>query len=487
MNHKNFENFVKALGDYENLIVTNLDGTVKAVDESFTTITGYVAQEIVGKKIAMIRSPFTSDAVYESIYEKILVDESWKGDFINRKKDGTFFRVEAVIFPLSEHNKICRYGSVWRMRKCLLKDQESKLEIQEAKGFYVIHNDNKIYTVNSNHPRIPISSMHDTQMLEIFIHSFVDNDSSSKASECEEALLHGKSFEGERIIAVRCPMMSETETMYFQLFCGSYADATILCLKDITAAKHAEINARHQLRLASAGEMIATIAHQWKQPLSAISAAIIDSKMGMMLGEYSQADCEENLNLIDEQVKFLSSTVNTFTKFLDNNSQAKTFVLIDALNNALQMSAQRIKKRSVRTELYLSQTATVFGSQEELVHIFINLINNAIDAYEGNNTLGLTLTFTSYEKDEHLIVEVADNAGGIDEAIISKIFDPYFSTKTAQHGTGIGLYIVAKTIREHFRGDIGVINKNGGALFRISLPLVPPPPITLATFSSLET
>ena len=471
MNHKNFENFVKALGDYESLIVTNLDGTVKAVDESFTTITGYVAQEIVGKKIAMIRSPFTSDAVYESIYEKILVDESWKGDFINRKKDGTFFRVEAVIFPLSEHNKICRYGSVWKVRKCLLKEQEIKAEIQDAKGFYVIHNDNKIYTVNSNHPQIPISSLHDTQTLQIFVNSFVDDMCSSKASECSEALLLGKPFEGERIIAVRCPMMSETDTMYFQLFCGFYSDATIFCLKDITTEKHAEINAMHQSRLASAGEMLATIAHQWKQPLNAISSAVIDSKMGMMLGEYSKENCEENMNLIEEQIQFLSSTVNTFTKFLDFHSQMQTFLLIDALNNALQMSTQRIKKRSVRTEIYISQTATVFGSQEELVHIFINLINNAIDAYEGNNTLGLTLSFTSYEKDEHLIVEVADNAGGIDEAVIYKIFDPYFSTKTAQHGTGIGLYIVAKTLKEHFRGDISVSNKNGGALFRISLPL----------------
>ncbi len=471
MNHKNFENFVKALGDYESLIVTNLDGTVKAVDESFTTITGYVAQEIVGKKIAMIRSPFTSDAVYESIYEKILVDESWKGDFINRKKDGTFFRVEAVIFPLSEHNKICRYGSVWKVRKCLLKEQEIKAEIQDAKGFYVIHNDNKIYTVNSNHPQIPISSLHDTQTLQIFVNSFVDDMCSSKASECSEALLHGKPFEGERIIAVRCPMMSETDTMYFQLFCGFYSDATIFCLKDITTEKHAEINAMHQSRLASAGEMLATIAYQWKQPLNAISSAVIDSKMGMMLGEYSKENCEENMNLIEEQIQFLSSTVNTFTKFLDFHSQMQTFLLIDALNNALQMSTQRIKKRSVRTEIYISQTATVFGSQEELVHIFINLINNAIDAYEGNNTLGLTLSFTSYEKDEHLIVEVADNAGGIDEAVIYKIFDPYFSTKTAQHGTGIGLYIVAKTLKEHFRGDISVSNKNGGALFRISLPL----------------
>ncbi len=471
MNHKNFENFVKALGDYESLIVTHLDGIVKSVDESFNRITGYKTQEVIGHKIAMMRSPFTSDAVYESMYEKLLQDESWKGDFINRKKDGTFFRVEAVIFPLSEHNKICRYGSVWKVRKCLLKEQEIKVEIQDAKGFYVIHNDNKIYTVNSNHPQIPISSLHDTQTLQIFVNSFVDDISSSKASECSEALLLGKLFEGERIIAVRCPLMSETETMYFQLFCGSYSDATIFCLKDITALKRAEINAMHQSRLASAGEMLATIAHQWKQPLNAISSAVIDSKMGMMLGEYSKENCEENMNLIEEQIQFLSSTVNTFTKFLDFHSQMQTFLLIDALNNALQMSTQRIKKRSVRTEIYISQTATVFGSQEELVHIFINLINNAIDAYEGNNTLGLTLSFTSYEKDEHLIVEVADNAGGIDEAVIYKIFDPYFSTKTAQHGTGIGLYIVAKTLKEHFRGDISVSNKNGGALFRISLPL----------------
>ena len=110
MNHKNFENFVKALGDYESLIVTHLDGIIKSVDESFTRITGYETQEVIGHKIAMVRSPFTSDAVYKSMYEKLSQDESWKGDFINRKKDGTFFRVEAVIFPLSEHNKICRSG-----------------------------------------------------------------------------------------------------------------------------------------------------------------------------------------------------------------------------------------------------------------------------------------------------------------------------------------------------------------------------------------
>ena len=145
---------------------------------------------------------------------------------------------------------------------------------------------------------------------------------------------------------------------------------------------------------------------------------------------------------------------------------------IDAVNNALKMCSQRIKKRSVEVEVIVSPTQKIQGTLEEMVHIFINLINNAIDAYEDNNKLGLLLSFRSYENKDNLIIEMQDNAGGIMQTNLSKIFNPYFSTKGSKHGTGIGLYIVERTIREYFNGEISVSNINNGALFSISVPKV---------------
>ena len=466
MNFNNFKNFVQSLSDYETLIKTDIDGVINWIDKSFYTITGYGINELQGKKISILRSPFTNNLIFKSMRENLLQGIPWKGDFINKKKDGTFFRVETIVFPLYGN----QFGAVWRHRSTLICSAERSLRIKDEQGFYVIHDAGKIFTVNSNHPWIKFSTDHDTTTLQIFIDSIIEDNIGSDVKECSDAILQGKEFVGERTIALQCP--GKSEVMYFTLYSGFYANAKIFYLKDITTLKHEEIHKMHQSRLASAGEMIATIAHQWKQPLNVISASIIDTQMASMMGNNFEEDCSENLKIIDEQVKFLSNTIQTFTKFLDLNTQNTPFLLIDAVNNALKMCSQRIKKRSVEVEVIVSPTQKIQGTLEEMVHIFINLINNAIDAYEDNNKLGLLLSFRSYENKDNLIIEMQDNAGGIMQTNLSKIFNPYFSTKGSKHGTGIGLYIVERTIREHFKGEISVSNINNGALFSISVPKV---------------
>jgi PAS domain S-box-containing protein len=468
MNFNNFVNFVKALSDYQTLIITDFNGVINWVDESFSHLTGYGSEEVIGKKISMLRSEFTKVSLFESMRTNLLNEQPWKHDFINKKKDGSLFRVEAIIFPLHENQENLSFGAVWRYRSTLICNAERSLRIKDEKGFYIIHDKGEIYTVNSNHPWIRFASNQDSALFQIFVDSITQDNSSSDVQECKDALLLGESFLGERTITVNCP--GQRELMYFTLYSGSYCNSSIFYLKDITILKLDELQKIHQARLASAGEMIATIAHQWKQPLNVISASLIDTNFGLSMGEYSKDDYSSNLKIIDDQVKFLANTIQTFTRFLDLNINKSTFLLIDTLNSALEITSQRIKKRSVKINLEVSGAQVINGISEEMVHVFINIINNSIDAYERNNSLGLELSFRSYEKDNTIFIEIQDNAGGIKYDIIDKIFDPYFSTNQSKHGTGIGLYIVEKTIQEHFDGHISVKNNLNGVLFTISVP-----------------
>ena len=468
MTFNNFENFIHALSDYQTLVVTDIRGIIIWVDDSFEATTGYRKNEVIDKNISLIRSPFTDPSHFIDMRQCLMNQIPWRGDFINRKKDGTFFRVEAVIFPLEENNQILSFGAVWKYRSTMICNAERSLRIKDEKGFSIIHKEGEIFTVNSNHPKIIFNSINDTFTLNTFVNSITEAESANDTNECRDALLHGKCFMKELNIAVDCQELGEL--LYFTIYCGHYSKCIVYYVKDVTELKKQEVLNMHQSRLASAGEMLATIAHQWKQPLNVISASIIDTKFEAMLGEAKQENCLKKMDLIDEQVKFLSKTINTFTDFLSTNAKNEPFFLLEAVEKAISMCIHRIKKNLVTLTVNIQPSHELVGVKDEMIHVIINLMNNAVDAFEETKVHSPTISITSYEKENFIIIEIQDNAGGINKSALHKIFDPYFSTKTTKHGTGIGLYIVQNTIKEHFKGTIQAENKNDGALFTFTIP-----------------
>ena len=219
------------------------------------------------------------------------------------------------------------------------------------------------------------------------------------------------------------------------------------------------------VKLATMGEMMANITHQWKQPLNELSLILYKMKKlagseeGEFVGAYERAM---------QIIRYMADTTDDFSSFLNPNTLSQEFSLADAARASIQIVKGVMKKEGVHVELEVLADSKICGHKNRLMQAIINLLNNAKDALnlkkiEDKN---IKISIDSDEKFAYLSVE--DNGGGIDESVMDKIFKPYFSTKNNK-STGIGLYI-SKQIVEQFNAEMTVGNSDGGACFSIKLP-----------------
>ncbi|MBF0456953.1 MAG: PAS domain S-box protein [Nitrospirae bacterium] len=228
-----------------------------------------------------------------------------------------------------------------------------------------------------------------------------------------------------------------------------------------------------QSKLATMGEMITLIAHQWKQPLNVISLIAQDLEDAY---EYEGVDREyinKAVVSVLEQVEFMTKTVDDFRSFLSPSKGKVRFSLAKAIEEILFMNEKMLKRKDI-TILFdkgdSPDNYEITGYPNEFKHVILNLINNARDAIlslaekiEGIINISLT------KKDNKLIITISDNGGGIPPDIIERIFEPYFTTKPEQEGTGIGLYMSMTIIESRLGGRLTVRDIGGGAELRIEL------------------
>lgn len=226
-----------------------------------------------------------------------------------------------------------------------------------------------------------------------------------------------------------------------------------------------------QAKNAQMGEMLSMIAHQWRQPLNAISAASIVVNMRNELNDLDNSTIKNQMSFIQEQTQLLSKTIDEFMNFFRPEHkkvliQPKT--IMDPLNNLI--SAQ-LANRGIMLVCDVSSTLEFYSYPRELEHLLLNLITNARDAYENVNRDEKIIRIGCKHNNSTLEITVCDNAGGVPEEIIGRIFDPYFTTKEQGKGTGIGLYMVKRIVKEILGGTISVVNRDGGACFTVKVPM----------------
>lgn len=224
-----------------------------------------------------------------------------------------------------------------------------------------------------------------------------------------------------------------------------------------------------QSRHAAMGEMISMIAHQWRQPLSTISTISSSISMDIGLDNFTVEKAEEQMDKISHLVQHLSHTIDDFRDFFKPAKGLENTYVNKLVQEAVQLLDHRLSKR---VELvYKNQIDVCLALyRNELVQVLINIFNNACDALAENKTPNARITINEYLEDEYVIIEISDNAGGIEEKTLQHIFDPYFSTKT-KNGTGLGLYMSKTIVEDHQKGSLKAFNCDQGALFQISLPL----------------
>jgi len=227
-----------------------------------------------------------------------------------------------------------------------------------------------------------------------------------------------------------------------------------------------------QSKLAQMGEMIAMIAHQWRQPLTAISSTASDLHMKIVLDNFDSNYFIDKLEKIDDFSQHLSKTIDDFRGFYKEDKQKVNIRFSEITQGALDIVLTSItnKNISLKTSFDCQKKISIYPN--EMRQVILNLIKNAEDILVEKEIQNPIIHIKTYEDDENSYFEVVDNAGGIPENIIEKIFDPYFSTKTKQDGTGLGLYMSKTIVEEHCGGKLRVCNTKDGAIFKIVVPAV---------------
>ncbi len=225
----------------------------------------------------------------------------------------------------------------------------------------------------------------------------------------------------------------------------------------------------HQARLAELGEMIGNIAHQWRHPLTRLSLLLQNLKALNKKDKLTKEKINSMLKKANEQIFFMSDTIDNFKDFYRHSEEKSNFAIEDACQKVVEMVGHNLKHNNIEIIYPTESKTTIYGNRNELSQVILNLIINARDALIESSKNSKSITVSVQKTDNSSIIEVTDNAGGIPEDIIERVFEPYFSTK-GEKGTGIGLYMVRTIIQEKFVGTVSVRNGKEGAVFTIEIP-----------------
>jgi len=232
-----------------------------------------------------------------------------------------------------------------------------------------------------------------------------------------------------------------------------------------------------QSKMASVGEMISSIIHQWKQPLGIISVASSGMKLQIEMDDINKDEFIESTQNISEQIKHMTQTMDDFQNFFKQTPK-KEYVVSDIARDAVILVNDIFKSKGIEINLKTEKEAVVYGYPNELIQVILNILNNARDIILEKNPDIYKIDIEIFQDDKNVFISIKDYAGGIPKDIIDKIFEPYFTTKPEDKGTGIGLYM-SKTIIEKAKGTLSASNVETdiegrlyhGAQFTINLPL----------------
>ncbi len=243
--------------------------------------------------------------------------------------------------------------------------------------------------------------------------------------------------------------------------------------------KSKDIILYQQAKMASMGEMIGNIAHQWRQPLSVISTSVTGLSFKIDYGiNIPKEEVVETLERVNETAQFLSKTIDDFQNYLKPQKNDEEFNIKEVILKNIEMFGKAFSNNDIEIILDL-EDLLIKNCKNELLQVTINILNNAKDALKESDSENKLLFISLYSEDNNAIISIKDNAGGIPEQILPNIFDAYFTTKHKSQGTGLGLYMSYQIITNRFHGVIKVLNeeyeyqdkKYKGANFKLILPI----------------
>ena len=236
----------------------------------------------------------------------------------------------------------------------------------------------------------------------------------------------------------------------------------------ILEAKKKDQALLHQSRLAQMGEMISMIAHQWRQPLSEISGIFMEMKTAAKFGKVDREYIDRESDDGDRLIHYMSKTIDDFRDFFKPAKTKENFLVEKACEEAIILSDATLKSNHIDLTLHVEESVAISGYPSEYAQVVLNLILNAKDVLVERGVPHPAILMCVDVRDGMSVVVVKDNAGGVDETIKERVFEPYFSTKKGT-GTGLGLYMSKMIIEENMGGELSVHNDEEGAVFTIKV------------------
>jgi len=244
----------------------------------------------------------------------------------------------------------------------------------------------------------------------------------------------------------------------------------LTAIVDITELQHKEELMVAQSRQAAMGDMLAMIAHQWRQPLSVISMTANNMHAQLELdGEVKPEDIEEYIKTLDKQTSYLSQTIDDFRNFFKPD-KTKEKISFDAIfNQILTLMQKSLENNNITLQLPQNRDIEILIYPNQLIQVLINIINNAKDAIKEHNPEHGIINITLDEKKNKIILGICDNGGGIDPSVKDKLGEPYVSTKS-ENGTGLGLYMSGIIVAKYLEGKLYWDSDEENTCFYIELP-----------------
>lgn len=224
-----------------------------------------------------------------------------------------------------------------------------------------------------------------------------------------------------------------------------------------------------QSRLTAMGEMISNIAHQWRQPLNNVGLIVQNLQLAFKLNDLSAEELDEDIAEIMKVLQQISETIDDFRNFFSYEENPSSFIVNEVVALSLSFVEPSLKRKGIWIELDEEPDIVENGYPNEYVQAFLNIILNASDALLDHQVTRPLISIHIFRENGRSIVTVRDNGGGINEDILPKIFDPYFTTKHQSTGVGLGLYMAKMIIDKKMHGSLTARNVEGGAEFRIEV------------------
>ena len=386
---------------------TDINGIITFVNDEFCKISGYSYDELVGQNHNIVRHPDVPTSNFKNLWETILNKNSYKATVKNLTKDGKTVYLNTTITPILDYKSNIIEFIAIRYDVTAEVELKKHLELKDK----------------------------ELEQLNLTLEQKVI-EQTKQLQELNKTL--------EQRVLEEIKKNEEKQKMLFW-----------------------------QSRMASLGQMLGNIAHQWRQPLTELNLTLFNMKRACTKNDEKKVDelYKESKLLISN----MSSTIEDFSNFFNPQKEKKSFEIKEAVNEALIILKKVIEMENINIKIDVPIKYKVLGVSNELSQVIINLIQNSKDAFRINDIKNKKITITLKEEQfpdkKYSLLEISDNAGGINKENADKIFEPYFTTKHKSQGTGLGLFMSKMIIEKSLDGELSHKNIKNGSMFTIKLVL----------------